>query len=550
MALARDVYRSLEDIVGTKYISEDPAVLDSYRYSLSQCSSHLGPFYDTYTPRGEAVLLPASAEEVQAIVRLCNTYKIKVKASSTFWSAMGYPSNDNTIQLDMHRMDRILEIDEKNMFAVIEPHVVGGALQAEAMKKGLNTHLIGSGAASSPLAVATSYQGSGPDAIFMGYSPENLLGVEWVMPDGEMVRTGSLGSGSGWFAADGPGPGVRGLIRGAVGAKGGMGVFTKCALKLYPWPGPASIPVEGIAPAYKAILPENFRAYSLAFPSWQAYGDFAHKFWDAGIGYIAHKQYNMFGRTNKTAMIKILTDHTKTLSDLEDMLKDPENIRLSKENARDFQLVLVGMTPGDMEWQEKALNEMLAETGGWKEAFMNEPEIEKWALLYFLKMGHKNLNQVYGGTSDSGNGLIGPPSFGTPQIEEVVKFREGWEMKGAVVSGGGDCAMGPVAGMGGGGITAFDNFVYFDPFDRESTEGAFELYEASAKMMRENRRGPEFGRVNALARGADGKSLPKEVREKALSAAPHATGLRYMGKFKQTFDPNDIGDTYYLYLDE
>ena len=212
--------------------------------------------------------------------------------------------------------------------------------------------------------------------------------------------------------------------------------------------------------------------------------------------------------------------------------------------------MLAGMTPGDMEWQEKALDEMLAETGGWKETFMSEPDIENWSLLYFLKMAHKNINHVYGGSSDSGNGLIGPPSFGTSQIEDVVKFRESWEKKGSLALTAGDCAIGPVAGMGGGGIIAFDNFAHFDPCDKKSIEGAFEFYEASAKMMRENKRGPEFGRVNALARGADGKSLPREIREKALSAAPHATGLRYMGKFKKIFDPNDIGDTYYTYLEK
>ena len=42
-------------------------------------------------------------------------------------------------------MDRILEIDEKNMFAVIEPYVIGATLQAEVMKVGLNTHIIGAG---------------------------------------------------------------------------------------------------------------------------------------------------------------------------------------------------------------------------------------------------------------------------------------------------------------------------------------------------------------------------------------------------------------------
>ena len=157
MALSREIYRALEDIVGKRYISEDPALLDSYTYSLCSTANHLGPFYGVFTPRGEAVLLPANTEEVQAIVRLCNKYKIKVKASSTFWSAMGYPSYENTIQLDMKRMDKILEIDEKNMFAVIEPRVIGSQLQAEAMKLGLNTHIIGAGASCSPLASITSY---------------------------------------------------------------------------------------------------------------------------------------------------------------------------------------------------------------------------------------------------------------------------------------------------------------------------------------------------------------------------------------------------------
>ena len=53
-------------------------------------------------------------------------------------------------------MDRILEIDEKNMFAVIEPYVIAATLQAEAMKVGLNCHMIGAGASCSPLAQLTS----------------------------------------------------------------------------------------------------------------------------------------------------------------------------------------------------------------------------------------------------------------------------------------------------------------------------------------------------------------------------------------------------------
>ena len=69
MTLPRDVYQALEHIVGANNISADPAVLDSYRYSLSHTAIHLGPFYNTFTPRGAAVLMPGSTEEVQAIVK-------------------------------------------------------------------------------------------------------------------------------------------------------------------------------------------------------------------------------------------------------------------------------------------------------------------------------------------------------------------------------------------------------------------------------------------------------------------------------------------------
>ena len=89
MALSREKFRELEEFVGPDYISDDPALLDSYVYPMASTSLHQGPSYDTVTPRGQAVLLPGSVEEVQAIVKVCNKYRIRFKASSTFWSAMG-----------------------------------------------------------------------------------------------------------------------------------------------------------------------------------------------------------------------------------------------------------------------------------------------------------------------------------------------------------------------------------------------------------------------------------------------------------------------------
>ncbi len=551
MKFNKEIYKALEDIVGSENISDDPAVLDSYIYSLSHTAIHIGPFYDTYTPRGAAVLLPGCTSEVQAIVKLCNKYKIKFKASSTFWSAQGFPSEDNTIQLDMRRMDRILEIDEKNMFAVIEPGVIGATLQAEAMQVGLNTHIPGSGCSCSTLASATSYLGSGPGNLYGGWLYENLLGAEWVMPTGEIFKTGSMGSGCGWFCGEGPGPSMKGVFRGFLGAKGAMGVFTKCAIKLFAWPGPKTLPVRGTIPAYKTSLPDNFKAYTVAFPSWKAWTDAAYLIWDAGIGYLAHRQFNMLGRDLKFAMIKILTDPTKTLGDLEEILKDPYVQKATEESKRDFQLVLVGMTKRDMEWQEKVLDEILKITGGWKVDAMNDPEIHDWALLYLLRLGHKNLNLVYGGGYDGAFGFFLPPDYGAARAEEAGDFKRKWEKQGAIVEAGGDCMMGPIGGQGGGGTCLWENFTCFDCHDKKSTEGTLEFFNACTSFSNEKGWiGAGMEKWNAAARGSDGGTTPKEERDRIHLSAPQPSVYRYQRRIKEVINPNDLGDEYFETLDD
>ncbi len=550
MALSKEVYQALEDIVGPKNVSNDPAVLVSYEFPLAVTSIHLGPHYRTNTPRGGAVVLPASVEEVQSIVKVCNKYKIKFKASSTFWGAMGYPSFDDVLQIDMRRMDRVLEIDKKNMFAVVEPYVIGVNLQAEAMKVGLNTHIIGAGGSCSPLASATSYAGPGCDTMFMGYGSENLLGLEWVMPNGDIMRAGSLGSGLGWFCGEGPGPGIRGIIRGSLGMRGAMGVFTKCALKLYPWPGPTKLPIEGTTPAYKAALPDNFKCYTLAFPSWQAWADACHKIWNAGIGYLAHRQFNMFGRDLKFAMIKILTDPTKTLSDLEQLSRDPEINKISEEMKREFQFILAGMTPRDIEWQEKALDKILTDTGGWKVKAMLDSDIANWAMVYLLRLGHKNLNLVFAGGYEGCFGTFGPPDYGTSNVEEITAFKRQWEQKGAIVAAGGDCMMGGLGGNGGGAYVMWENFTCWDPHDKASVDGTFEFFENCDKFAAEKKWGKGMERANAIVRGADGRETFKEKREQILSQSPQAFVLRYQRKIREAFNPNDLGDAHYMTLED
>jgi glycolate oxidase len=156
--ISDEAYRQLKEAVGPENVSREPAVLEGYAWQ---------PFLNDdpalWIRRPVAAVLPGSTEEVQAVVRICNRHGLKFKALSTGWGAASGPTTEDVVQMDMRRMDRILEIDERNMVAVVEPYVSGAQLQAETMKLGLNTHIIGAGPSCSPLASATSMSGVGHD---------------------------------------------------------------------------------------------------------------------------------------------------------------------------------------------------------------------------------------------------------------------------------------------------------------------------------------------------------------------------------------------------
>lgn len=538
MAISREAYQALEDIVGAENITDEPATLDSYAYQFWAEFRQDG---SKFMPRPGAAVLPGSTEEVQAIVKTCNRYRLKFKAYGTGWNVHAAPLVEDAIQLDMRRMDRILEIDEKNQFAVIEPYVIGSTLQAEAMKVGLNTHMIGAGGSCSPLAAATSYYGIGPDSMFMGTAPENLLAAEWVMPNGDILKTGALGCGAGWFCGDGPGPSLRGVFRGALGHSGGLGVFTKCAIKLYPWTGPAVMPIEGKSPIYTSPLPNIIRGHTVAWSTWEGFRDALWKIFDNEIGYIAHRQFIMFGDELQGATLKIVTDPTKTIEDLEEFLKKPETKKLSQELYRAFQIVLMGMTPRDIEYQEKILDQILAETKGWKVAFFEEPTVNRWMLLYMIKLCFKGLNWIYGGSF--GDAMIrgGAPSFMTTGWMEFMKEQKRkFGKQGVIVDDGGDCGMGGMGGMGGGGYPGFENFMHYDPADPKSVEGAW-------ACCRDARRRPRdvISGLYSYPWYKDEKFVRQDI-----AAVPHPGIWRYQRKIKEALDPNEVGDGTWLYLDE
>jgi glycolate oxidase len=218
--------------------------------------------------RPEFVALPGTVEDVQAIVKLANRLKFPVIPIGTSLSGSCKANKAATVILDMaKRMKRIVELDAKNMYVVVEPGVTYAELHAEAIKKGLTHHgAPSSGSQSKVLANVVGIGAINAKGYRYGIGPDNMLGVEEVLPNGDLIWIGSPAMpGAGYFWGEGPGPDFRGIVTG-MGSYGSNGIVTKLAYKLHPWPGPNTWPAEGYLPHIKTKLSEaKHRPYLIRF---------------------------------------------------------------------------------------------------------------------------------------------------------------------------------------------------------------------------------------------------------------------------------------------
>ena len=277
------IYDELGSILGFAHVSDDPAVLQCYTRESQT------PSFATKI-RPEFIALPGNKEDVQQIVNLANRYEFPFSVvGSGLMGATAAALKPHWCIIDTKRMNRI-EINERNMYAIIEPYVTHAQLQAEAMKSGLYCGTPEAGSQSCSLAnhVFAGMHGTG---YRTGYAPRNILGLEWVLPNGEILRTGSLAiSGAYYCWGEGPGPDLRGLLRAAFGHHGAFGIVTRMAIKLYPWPGPPVFPTKGISPDKTSeLLPEKFKWYLFTYPTLEQAIEAVREIGKAEIGAVVHK---------------------------------------------------------------------------------------------------------------------------------------------------------------------------------------------------------------------------------------------------------------------
>lgn len=176
----------------------------------------------------DMVVFPSSAEEVSRILILANKHNFPVipRGSGTGLTGGSVPVKGGVV-LSFTRMNRILEIDPKNLIAVVEPGVVTFILQEEAAKLGLFYPPDPASYKYSTIGGNIAECAGGPNSLKYGVTRDYVLGLEAVLPTGEIIKPG-VRTMKGVVGYD--------LARLIVGSEGTLAVVTKITLKLVPLP--------------------------------------------------------------------------------------------------------------------------------------------------------------------------------------------------------------------------------------------------------------------------------------------------------------------------
>jgi D-lactate dehydrogenase len=176
----------------------------------------------------DAVVFPRSHEEVAALVKLCNRYRVPLTARGRGTGTTGatVPTAGGVVA-SLERMTRILEISPDNRFAVVEPGVTNQALQNAVKPYGFFWPPDPTSAEFCSIGGNLAYNSAGPRAVKYGTPRENTLGLRAVTGAGEELRCGVYTT-KGVVGYD--------LTRLIIGSEGTLAIITEATLKLTPLP--------------------------------------------------------------------------------------------------------------------------------------------------------------------------------------------------------------------------------------------------------------------------------------------------------------------------
>ncbi len=239
-----DIVSQLKQIVGNDYVFIDEDNLE--KYGRDETEDLL------YKP--EVVVKPTNANEISEILKLANKHLISVtpRAAGTGLSGGALPIYGGII-LSVERFNKIIEIDERNLQATVEPGVINEVFQNTVKEKGLFYPPDPASKGSCFLGGNVAESSGGPKCVKYGTTKDYILNLEVVLPTGEIIITGAntLKNSTGYN-----------LTQLIVGSEGTLGIVTKIFVKLIPLPKHdllMLVPFNNLDQACEAVS-EVFRA--------------------------------------------------------------------------------------------------------------------------------------------------------------------------------------------------------------------------------------------------------------------------------------------------
>jgi glycolate oxidase len=215
--LPSEILDALRAIAGAEQVRVDPDALHTYGADALK--------------RGhpaDAVVTPKGADQISAILKLCAAHRVPVvpRGGGTGYTGGSVPVRGGVV-VSLERMSRILEIDEDNLVAVVEPNVITGDLQDAVERVGLFYPPDPASLRTSVIGGNVAECAGGPRAFKYGTTKRYVLALEAVLPTGEILHTGSKA------VKNVVGYDVTQLL---VGSEGTLAIITKITLRLIPKP--------------------------------------------------------------------------------------------------------------------------------------------------------------------------------------------------------------------------------------------------------------------------------------------------------------------------
>ncbi|WP_339834236.1 FAD-linked oxidase C-terminal domain-containing protein [uncultured Flavobacterium sp.] len=216
MELKKNIYDLLKNIVGESYIFTDEETRKHYGHDETE----------DYVFPPSVVLKPANAFEISEILKVANEFYIPVTPIGARTGLSGGAlCVQKGIGLSMERLNRIIEIDERNLQVTVEPAVITQVLREAVLEKNLSYPVDPSSQGSCWIGGNVAENAGGARALKYGVTKDYVLNLEVVLPNGEIIWTGAntLKNSTGYN-----------LTQLMVGSEGTLGVITKIVLKLIP----------------------------------------------------------------------------------------------------------------------------------------------------------------------------------------------------------------------------------------------------------------------------------------------------------------------------